>query len=617
MCKDVSIIIPYFNQSEITDRCVSTIISFVYKNDIELILVDDGSQEFLVGYDATFVIRNEKNLGYLRSCNIAAERATGDYLLFLNNDTLPQSGWLDIMVDTIKNTPNCGAVGCKLIWPNGLMQEAGSIVWQNGSTQGYGRGKHPDLPEFNYLREVDYCSAACLLTPRKLFLELGKFDELYIPAYYEDVDYCFKLKNNGYKVFYQPLASVIHHEMKSMPPHEAVELMLSNRKVFYDKWEIELDGKYQYDEFAVLKARDLTKHSKNILFLDDAIPNPDEGQGFNRAFNIVQSMHNLGNFVTVFPTKRPQLWYGGKHTRILQQQGIEVFYTTDEDIILNFKKLAETRKGFYDIVFISRPYNMNMYWNRVKNLFPGTEIIYDAEALYCMRDFLKAEIKGFPVPEPEKETILHREIALCKHATKVTCVSSKEKQILKSNGVKRPQVLNYRIDPRQPQTTSRNGLLFVGGNITVDSPNEDAVLYLQEYILPELPYTLTVVGKSDTVNSLGNIENLNDIYDKHKVFVAPHRFASGIPCKVYDAMANGIPCVISSLLADQIGAKNCYLIAETKEEFVDKIKTLYEDECLWAEIQKNAFEFIINNCNQNVFEKALEDILKNKSVLML
>lgn len=610
----ISIIVPFFNQIETTIRCAETVLSLKYENEIELILVNDGSTE-PINYPHATIIRNDTNLGYIQSCNRAVQICTGNYLVFLNNDTIPQPNWLNCLMRTIPTAPRCGAVGCKLVWPHGLLQEAGCMVWNNGSTMGYGRGKHPDLPEFNYLRAVDYCSAAALLTPKQLFLDVGMFDERYVPAYYEDVDYCFTLRKHGYEVYYQPQAVVLHEEMKSTPPHEAAEQMLKNRKIFLEKWNLE--NKPEYSEINIAKARTTDTHKGNILFMEDAIPNPEEGQGFNRSFHIIQTMKELGYFVTIFPTKRPQIWHGSKYTRILQNQGIEVFYTTDEDIILNFRKLAETRPHFYDFVFISRPYNMNLYWNRIKNLMPGSVLLYDAEAIYCLRDFLKAEVEGRPVPEEEKRQILAKEVNLAKKASRTICVSHQEQKIFKQNGIRKPYVINYRSDYRVPNHKIRSGLLFIGGNIVAGSPNKDALNLLREKIMPLLPYNLTVVGKSDGTDSLGYIENLDDIYDSHKVFVAPHRVSGGVPCKIYDAMANGIPCVVSSQLASQLDTSGCYLEADSPENFSQQIRLLYEDEDLWLEIQDRARNFIIVNCNQEVFNHSVSEILKNKVILMV
>ena len=158
------------------------------------------------------IVTNDENLGFLRSCNRAAAQARGRYLVLLNNDTLVLPGWLDALLQTAKDGEDVGAVGAKLIYPNGLLQEAGGIVWQDGSAWNWGRGEDPEDPRFQYVRQVDYCSAACLLVPKALFDELGGFDDRYAPAYYEDTDLCFAIRARGKRVLYQPAAQVVHFE---------------------------------------------------------------------------------------------------------------------------------------------------------------------------------------------------------------------------------------------------------------------------------------------------------------------------------------------------------------------------------------------------------------------
>src|SRR5262249_44792390 len=146
----------------------------------EVIVVDDGSTDATAKavprIPGIVYLRNETNSGFIASCNRGAESARSKYLVFLNNDTLVTDGWLSALLDTFSQEPQAGVVGSKLIYPDGRLQEAGGIVWRDASGCNYGKFDDRQKPEYNYLREVDYCSAAALMIPKALFQSVDGFD---------------------------------------------------------------------------------------------------------------------------------------------------------------------------------------------------------------------------------------------------------------------------------------------------------------------------------------------------------------------------------------------------------------------------------------------------------
>jgi GT2 family glycosyltransferase len=263
-----SIIIPVFNKVSYTQSCLEQLIVTLPQDfNGEIIVVDDASSDETLALLERWadmdrrikILRNPENVGFVTSCNRGAESAQGDILVFLNNDTLPLSGWLPPLLRILRDKPEAGAVGGKLVYPDGTLQEAGGVIFSDGSGCNFGwSDKAANAPLYNFVREVDYCSGALLATPRALFRELGGFDARFKPAYYEDVDYCFTLREKGYRVYYQPESVIVHFEGASsgtdlktgMKSYQVV-----NQHKFVAKWSEALKKHYpapdQYDPFTL------------------------------------------------------------------------------------------------------------------------------------------------------------------------------------------------------------------------------------------------------------------------------------------------------------------------------------------------------------------------------
>ena len=242
-----SIIIPVHNKVDYTQRCLEALDQHTPRGLYEIILVDNGSSdrtgEFLSSISAEVkVIRNPKNLGFAKACNQGGFLSRCKYLTFLNNDTEAMGGWLEHLLDEVERDPLVGATGAKLVYPDGRIQEAGGIIFSDGKGWNFGNGDDARKDIYNRRCEVDYCSGACLLVRRELFLKLGGLDERYSPAYYEETDLCFGLRKLGFKVTYRPDAVVIHHESATAGsgPSSFKRYIEINRQKFVAKWKNEL-----------------------------------------------------------------------------------------------------------------------------------------------------------------------------------------------------------------------------------------------------------------------------------------------------------------------------------------------------------------------------------------
>lgn len=622
----VSIVIPTFNRAEYLYHSLESIMAYA-DVPFELIVVDDSSRDetprLLKKLENVQIVRNRVNLEFIRSSNRGAGLAKGRYVLFLNNDVTLTSRGLSTLVATIEQYPRCGAVGAKLVRPDGTLQEAGSIVWRDGSASGYGRNGNPQNPEYGYLREVDYCSAACLLIRAELLQRLGGFDELYLPAYYEDSDLCFGIRQLGFKVVFQPEVTVLHHEFGSRSFERAEALCQVNKPKFEKKWKAILQEQHPYGE--VLQARD-RRQGKRVLVIDDQVPEPRLGIGLPRACQMIKFLSELGYVVTFVPLVNQTQWQ--PTTRELQQLGIEVFYGES----FSPEELLRNRSGYYSIVIISRPHNAKKSLSLTRQHYPSALLIYDAEALFSVREILKAEIEGRSMSETEKRRLLSEELDLMKGADLVITVSEAEREtILKEASHLDIEVWGHTHDLHVPATpfSKRKDILFVGSFTHGHPPNTDAVLHFATELFPKIREKLPdcrfiVVGSSppEPVRRLasphiivtGYVEELREYYEKCRIFVVPLRFGAGLNYKLTEAMSYGIPSVISPLAAQGLAAQNekQVLIARNDKEFIEKTVQLYTDDALWHEVQQGAQHYIHDNCSPQTTKKKLAEILNRQ-----
>lgn len=362
----VSILIVTFNSVEYTFQCLETIKAHT---DVpyEVIIVDNASTDRTVDLLGRIrnarVIRNGENTGFLRACNTGAKSAAGSYILFLNNDTQVTAGWLTGLVSTAETYPGCGAVGAKVLQPDGRLQEAGCIIWKDGSTTLYGRGANPFVPEVSYLREVDYCGGACLLVRKDLFGELGGFDERYAPAYYEEADLCMGIRERGYNVVYQPSSGVIHYEYGSGSFKTALKIAQVNQAKFTAKWKKTLDGHLEPSGENLIRARD-KRRGRRVLVVYDG----DFSAVSAKTAGLLGGLSGTDHLVTLFVVRPSSP--AGELIRELRQKGVEVVCDEEKTDLSAF---SEERKGFYEFVVSAGEWSDETD-RLIKKYFPGAVI---------------------------------------------------------------------------------------------------------------------------------------------------------------------------------------------------------------------------------------------------
>jgi GT2 family glycosyltransferase len=241
----VTIVVPAFNKASVTRACLqSLVVSGTVALKPEIIVADDASRDDTIGLRNVFpgirVISNSYNVGFIRNCNRAAAAASGRYIVFLNNDTAVFEGWLEWLLETIESDPQVGAVGSKVLLPDGKLSEAGLQIGPDGMGFEYGVFDDPDAPRYNYARKVD-CNGGCsLLIRADLFRAIGGFNELYAPAYMDDFDLGLAVWKRGYSCVYQPRSRLVHVNFVSHGASQSERLYKRNRPRFNRRWAPEL-----------------------------------------------------------------------------------------------------------------------------------------------------------------------------------------------------------------------------------------------------------------------------------------------------------------------------------------------------------------------------------------
>jgi GT2 family glycosyltransferase len=625
----VSIILVLYNRAELTLACLQALHT-INAPSIELIIINNAStdrtNELLNKlHGEVKIIRNTENIGFLLACNQAAQHCTGEYVLFLNNDAIPLPGAINNALQVFQEETNVGAVGGKLILLDGSLQEAGSIVWQDGSCYGYGRGSNPTASEFMFRRSVDYCSGAFLLMRRDVHTELNGFDTEYAPAYYEDTDLCLRLHQRGLEVIYEPSVSVLHYEFASAETNEhALNLMRKNQITFAQKHAAYLSTRPPADLNKVLIARFVTGQPR-ILYIDDRVPHSKYGSGFPRSNFILKTLAEQFH-VTLMPLNFPdeETW-DTVYVDILKR--VEVMKSCGRSGFIQF---LQERKNYFDLIFISRPHNMEFFidvrW-RIYGAQSSPSIIYDAEALFSLREQLKAQVLGGT--HYKFEQALRQEITLARNTTRVIAVSEHERSVFLKEGIATVDIIGHAMPIQMTMTSyeQRNDILFVGNMDADYSPNVDSMMWFIEHVfdkvlsvISNLKLLLIGSNKSSQIQSirhpsvqlLGAIDDLTPYYEKCRLMIAPTRFAAGIPYKVHEAAARGIPVVCSELIRTQLGwNEDAILAADIKnpELFAQQVLKLYQNHVCWQSIRDGAMARIQVECNEANLRNKLLDIV--------
>ncbi|MBS1096403.1 glycosyltransferase [Gluconobacter sphaericus] len=633
---EISVLMVVYDRVALTAQALASLRAN-YAGAIQLILVDSGSHDQTrhIGrmVRGATILRYRYNIGYLLGCNLALEKAEAPFVLYLNNDIRLYPDAIVNALKRLRSEAAIGAVGGKLVRTNMRLQEAGSIIWRDGATYGYLREDDPNLTTANFVRDVDYCSAAFLMVRTTLLRRLGGYDPRYTPAYFEDADLCVRIVKAGMRIVYDPNVVIEHLEFGSSGAAGSHALIQGNLKTFSRLQQDFLRHQQPaHIRNAVLAREHRVSQHKRILFIEDRLPLRRLGSGYVRSNDIINEMTALGYQVTVFPVL-PR-----------DQTVIDLFGDFPETVELivdrdlsSFSDFIQERVGYYDLVWIGRTHNLVRLLpllNESSRYLPSAGPILDTEVIATPRTLERIRVLDLPEPDISFDEMLQQELDCARFCQQIIAVTSHDADLVRRAGYQNVSVLGHelQIQPTPAPFETRHSILFFGAIHDEGAPNHDSLVWFVDRVLPILDGVLppdvhftiagyvgpdvdmTVFSANSRVEIVGPVGDPRELFDRHRVFVAPTRFAGGIPFKVHEAASYGLPQVVTTLLQEEVGwtdgAEILAAPANDPEAFAAAVERLYQDAELWKTLRAGALAAVERDCSPVHFRQALSGIVQ-------
>lgn len=629
----VSIIIPVFNNLSYTAACVEAVTQCAGNVPYEIIVADDGSDdgtaEWCQSVPHLHHVVTGQGAGFVLNCNRAAEEARGRWLLFLNNDTLVQPGFLEAMV-AAASEESIGAVGAKLIYPDGKLQEAGGIIWREFDACNYGRGGNPYAPAYNFRRRVDYCSSACLMVDRNAFEKLGGFSDELAPAYGEDSDLCFALREwLGLATIYEPAARVVHFEGKSYGTDLAAGLKRYqevNKSKLAAKWAHVVSEFPSISPEGVLRAPRRHMGKQTVLMVDSCLPAPDRDSGSRRLETIIKIFRSLDCHVMFLPEN---LAAPEPYASELRNAGVEVL-ACNQGFQARHRKILDPLLPIIDLVWLVRPEVADLWIPYFRKRRSHAKLVFDTGDIHHLRMKKEEELLGtFRTGRSPSEAMKGLETKLVQSADVTVAISDAEASLLGDMGARHVEVVSGIYHDRKrsddPSFAERQGLLFIGSYM--HPPNLDGMLWFLREVWPliidrDKEIKLTLIGAnppeslrshaSDRVVIAGHVPDIDGYFRVSRVFVCPLRYGGGIKGKLGQCLEYGLPFVTTPVGAEGMGFvhEKDALIASAPADFAACVLRLYSDENNWSAL-RYASERQLLIYSETSARKSLQSLLRH------
>ncbi len=630
---DVSIVIPLLNQKRSALGCLAAIVEHTSGPSYELIVVSDApagiAPMLMKSGEANSPTRTWRNRPFIDACNRGAVAARGEFLVFLDDDTVVTPGWLQALAETFQNRPGTGLACAKLVDRAGRLHAAASVLWRDGTRSNDGESDDGGRPSHNFMREVDDCPGTGLMVPRALFEKLGGFDSPRGPVSDEDADLALKIRHAGHKVIYQPHARIIHRggSMSGPEPETAAtSRVVVHPTAFRERRRHRLDfhppaPQADADRNAETRAVDPASRDR-VLVIDHRLPFFDHDAGSLRMLEMVRALAKNGQHVTFIPG---DLTGWPRYLEAVQSAGVEVIHRPYYFSVLQY--LREHGREF-SLVILSRLATAARFMPAVRRLAPHARIVFDTVDLHFVREERQARIEQDSELESAVASRKQLELQLARRADLTLVVSPIEKAILEQEcpgvDVRILSTIHALEQHDVPGFDGRRDIAFIGS--FGHTPNADAVLYFAREIFPLVRLRLTdaafqVIGPgappevlnlaSPSIRILGQVPDIRPLFDRARALVAPLRFGAGVKGKVSQSMALGVPTIVTSIAAEgmHLVHEDNAMIADDPESFADALVRVCTTRELWERVSANGRQTLREHFSVEAASRAIDELL--------
>lgn len=629
----VSIVIPVYNQACHTLACLRALAAHPPAAPCEILVIDDGSSDQTTTWLPQVAgLRYEvraSNGGFIEAVNDGVARSRGAFVVLLNNDTVPQPGWLDSLLTTFDQMPDAGLVGSALLYPDGRLQEAGAVLLCDGSAWSYGRFESADDPRYTSLRDTAYCSGAAVMLRRSLWDRLQGLDLRYRPAYYEDADLAMRVRQAGLRVLVQPASRVVHDEGTSHGTDVRSGLkahQVRNQVTFAQRWASELA--HCPPPGSVPGPALLHRHQPQVLVIDEHLPRPDRDSASLRLTHLMALLRSEGAHVVLLATASV---HGSEGAAALRRDGVEVWCAGQYRSPGQW--LAEHGPRFASVMLV-RHHLAQATLPLVRRHAPQARVAFDTVDLHYLRELRGAQVADDPALRAQAARTRQRELAVMQACDLTILVSEVEQAQLRTDAphVRTALISNlHRVRHDSPGYAQRQDIVFVGG--FGHPPNTDAMHWFLQAIWPTvsagLPGVVMHIVGQDPPPSLrelaatlanvrvhGYVPDIDPFMDGCRVAVAPLRFGAGVKGKVNLSMAHGQPVVATACAAEGMHLVHGQdvLIADQAAAFAAAVVQLYQDAALWQQLASNGRRSVERHFSLDAARQAVRQALLPASV---